>query len=527
MQRLPEFIDHYVQSLEADAEQRAVISGLIQYAVNSYPVQKDDFIAAFDTMTNEAKAGYEQIALANGLDELLLRLDDIEAKLAVIDAHKRAITFNQADSQTFIDIVCTAREIADVSAAIADINASVADILDGLSYVDWLPVVGQVVKVLQGISSAVGMITDIVGLVAEFIPELDDLQVLVNPGALLVGQSAQLSATITAKVISGLCDNASGAIIDDLMERIQNMLNRGLARMSSTLNGAFRRAGWERDDMSWAVGLCYDAINAVSETVLDALGVRDRLEDMADDLCEFLGQGDPLLTVLPNYEIGCGGSNTQVNCTADCIGNISVAASIEVCDEAQSIEFAVPCSCESTCSTPNARRCDGLEIEVCKEVGGGCYQWQALASCVSPDTCEDGLCVGGNSPCAISCAGCCSSGGDCTEIAAQNDNNCGHGGALCAVCTGGATCEAGSCSSPECSCASGATFEVVSGCDGWEDATECTGFHSVYCYREGHDWENDPLCQMTPESEAEFEQALFDSGTLFDAYDCSIRVQCI
>ena len=70
-------------------------------------------------------------------------------------------------------------------------------------------------------------------------------------------------------------------------------------------------------------------------------------------------------------------------------------------------------------------------------------------------------------------------------------------------------------------------FEVIDGCDpdAFPDARECSGFRSLFCFNDDAE-PDDPRCQCTPESDEALENNLFDDGTQFSAFDCTIRVNC-
>jgi hypothetical protein len=77
-----------------------------------------------------------------------------------------------------------------------------------------------------------------------------------------------------------------------------------------------------------------------------------------------------------------------------------------------------------------------------------------------------------------------------------------------------------------CSCSTpGVEFVPVSGCDGWPDADQCTGFHSTYCADEechgggGGGGGAGGGCAFG-------EDTLVADGTACDGYGCIIKIVC-
>ncbi len=64
-----------------------------------------------------------------------------------------------------------------------------------------------------------------------------------------------------------------------------------------------------------------------------------------------------------------------------------------------------------------------------------------------------------------------------------------------------------------------ATLAVVSGCDGWPDATDCSGLHSVWCVEEMDEEEDDCTLDI-------FDDWTFETGDSFTGYGCTISVTC-
>lgn len=78
----------------------------------------------------------------------------------------------------------------------------------------------------------------------------------------------------------------------------------------------------------------------------------------------------------------------------------------------------------------------------------------------------------------------------------------------------------------ECKCSEG-TLEVVSGCEGWEDSQECTGFHSVVCENDPH--KSKDYCDPSLEEDAvmeKFENITWSDGQQFTGFGCTIKIKC-
>jgi len=71
----------------------------------------------------------------------------------------------------------------------------------------------------------------------------------------------------------------------------------------------------------------------------------------------------------------------------------------------------------------------------------------------------------------------------------------------------------------KCTCETpGATLTVESGCNGWDDATVCSGWTSVIIGSEGGDF--------SPAEEKEAKERQVADGTVFCAFDCCIKLNC-
>ena len=449
---LPALFDEIAIAWEGVVVERSVLVGLAEVASNSLRAHVDAFADTYESMEGEGREAFEQIALANGLDEVIAQLDEIETLLADIAADSGEFNVGPAASQRLIDIVCAAQSIADVADAVAGINETAAEIIGTVDFfpVNRLPIVGQVISFLSSLSSAIGAITDIIGIAAQFIPQFGDIEVEASPSSVALGESSSMTTTMGLSIAGNLCDNLAGDFIEGIVEQMQDALTRRLASLVPGASSAFRAANFDRDELGFVAGLVFDAVSSLAGSILDALGVQEGLEALAEKICDFVGGADPVLELRPDYDYSCGGSGDTFTCTEACVGSVTVTATESLCDEDQSGMTTVTCTCESDCDTAGARICEGELVRECQEIATGCLQLRDIGECMAPDTCQMGQCV--NPDCNPgNCDGCCN-GSTCVAIGDQGDGFCGSGGGQCLACTGGATCQMGMCRGAETPC---------------------------------------------------------------------------
>jgi hypothetical protein len=487
MDRMPELIEVYAVVADVSADERAVLLGMVQVAADSYAANSAAFLEAFNQMEDEGKIAFEQVALANGMDQVLGDMQGLQAEMDdpdFIPNGETSITAGQA--ATLLSVLCAASNISDMSAQVAEINEIASGYLD---WFDWwplntVPVVGQVIQFLSGLSNAIGAITDIVDMVSQFVPEIGDMEVEADPGSLIVGETASCEATIEILIGSKLCSDASGAVIEGVMDQMSDALSSRLGKSIPMVGSAFKAADFDRDNMGKVVGLIYDAINAIAGSILDALGIEDLLNSLAEKICDMID--DPNIPLTPDtWTATCGSAGGgSWTCTEECAGTVTVTAEEEVCGEtktgsagigcvgcdednctgccdggncvamgAQSAEkcgkggescIACPeyhecvdgeCTCTSDCSTPGEKKCVGNDIWICFQLVNNppCNQWQMSEPCINGAECIDGECVGGCN--GDNCEGCCLA--DATCLAGTSTDFCGKNGETCQYCAGG------------------------------------------------------------------------------------------
>ncbi len=557
--------EEYLRESGADEGQVAVITGILRVAQASFGPNRRAFEEAFALMEPEARTAFEQIALANGLEELTGELAQAQARLASLrqDPSGR----NRKLGASVISMICAARKVADVSAAVAKVNEVASSYIARFNKwpVNLLPGVGQIISFLQSASSVIGALTDLIGMAAQFIPEFGDVEVLANPSTLSLGQSATLTPRVQLVIAGRLCAGAAESVIGGLVEQMQDAMARRLGRAIPYLGGLFAAAKFEKERMNFLVSLAYEAVSEVAGAALDALGVKDRLMSLAETICGALAE--PSITLSADTLSGsCGNvAGGTFTCTEACAGPQTFQASPELCGETKNGEgslvcdactattcalgccssgmclpqanqtaqlcgtggaacqpcnpeagetcVAGVCTCVSDCTTSGEKSCLGTKIRECREMAGhpGCLRWQEGADCVAVNgpgaRCEAGECAGGCN--AGNCNGCCLENGTCLPGTA--DGACGAGGALCRICTGSIGCRNQTC----------APFPCETSCDGCCRGDVCIGQAGVNDLACGTGGAACQTCDITQGSHCE-------SGVCTDAqpgscnqpYDC-------
>jgi hypothetical protein len=482
---LPPMVETYLDTLGVEGDERAVLQGMLEVGIDSYLTHRAAFEEGFGRMEDSGRAAFEQIALANGLDETIGDMEEILTELQSGDDLGRQISLGAA--ATIMQILCAALNIADISAQVAEIN----DIASGyLGWFDWwplntAPIVGQIISFLSSISSALGAITDIIGMVAEYLPEFGDLVVGATPGTLEVGASATIKVSITIVIATKLCGMAADAVVGALMDKMGEKLTNRLGGSIPLVGSAFKAAKFDKDNMGTVVGLIYDAIGAIVGKILDALGVESLLKSLADAICGLVS--DPTLPMDPELAKASCGANSggSWTCSEACVGAVGFEAKPKICGEEKvgtagvtcvgcdenncgagccesgsCILYAAQnqgkcgtgaancapcpehhecnqgiCQCSSTCDAAGALTCQGNAIYQCNLVveNPQCLKWQKVKDCINGAECKNGKCEGGCH--SENCTGCCQSDGTC--INPPTTDNCGINGATCGYCAGG------------------------------------------------------------------------------------------
>ncbi|MBI5527984.1 MAG: PKD domain-containing protein [Deltaproteobacteria bacterium] len=484
----------YLEAAEvSDPQQVAVVMGLIRVAEDSIGPNKDAFLKAFADMEPEGRAAFEQVALANGLDGQISALSAARSQLEVFKAtYVEGNALSAAAGAKILGVICTAKDIADIAAKVAEINETAASYLSWFDFwpVNKLPYVGQVITFLKGISNMIGAITDIIGLASSFVPDIGPVGVGVSPASVEIGSTSALSPYVTLVIAGKLCGQAAGAVVDAIMDKMQDMLLKRMANCIPGVDSMFASAQYERDNMGKVGKLIYDAISGIAGAILDATGIKDLMTKLAEAVCSLLKE--PTVPLKPDV-LSCGCQDVKggtFTCVEACVGAQTIMAKPTICGEEKEGEGAVTCigcdqnncaggCCDSgkcvlhaqqtveKCGTGAAAcaKCDTTRYETCqngacvcvgdcttvgnKECRGGslifecrevpehpgCLKWMQAVDCVAQNglgaRCENAVCVGGCN--AANCgSGCCQTNGDC-QPGTSNDA-CGQGAEECVYC---------------------------------------------------------------------------------------------
>jgi len=148
LQVLPLMLDTYMDQLSVDEQQQSVMLGMTQVAMESYAVSSAAFVDTFDQLDAQARAAFEQVALANGLEETVSELQDLKETLEAASLFEQGPYFITAEeAASLMDAVCSALAVAEA----ADDMAMVSEIAAG--YLGWFdtwpadtsPVLGEVI----------------------------------------------------------------------------------------------------------------------------------------------------------------------------------------------------------------------------------------------------------------------------------------------------------------------------------------------------------------------------------------------
>lgn len=546
---MPPMIATYLDTLEVSGDERAVMLGMLEVALDSMTTHRAAFEDAFNRMDDAGRAGFESVALANGLDDVI---GELEGLLADLQNTEYADQISVGAAATIMQILCAAINIADISEQVAEIN----DIASGyIGWFDWwplntAPIVGQVITFLSNLSNAIGAITDIIGIVAEYLPEFGDLTVQATPGTLNVGDSATIKVSITIVIATKLCAKAADKVVGSLMDIMNEKLTNRLGSAIPLVGNAFKAAKFDKEKMGTVVGLIYDAISGIVGAVLDAIGVESLLNSLAEAVCSLVS--DPTLPMDPELAKASCGTNSggSWTCTEACVGAQTFDVKTEVCGEkkegsagatcvgcdenncgagccdsgncvlyaSQNTQkcgtgaaacAACPehhecvngvCTCSSTCDNAGDKQCQGNSVYVCNVVVANpeCRKWQKDEDCINGAECKNGVCEGGCH--SENCEGCCLGDGTCiTEV---STDHCGKNGETCSYCAGGYD----QCINGECTC--------VPDCTNFDCGDDGCGGSCGLC-------EADEYC--TPLKVCE---PLCGNGDLDDGEECEDDVHC-
>ncbi len=459
--------DAYADAIGATAEEKAIIIGSLKAASEMFDEQYGQFFVAWQKLDDSAKAMWERMARAQGLEDLVAQLKDASEELtyAHMMYRNQAVKAISADiGESLIKLICAFNKIADVSDKIAKINSKISSAMKYIN--NWffrsLPMVGPVITFFANLSNLIGAVTDIIEMIKGFVPELGNISVIAQPAALLVGQVAKIAASIKIKIISGLCNLAAGNKIEELMDKLNNMLTKRIISSIPVASSYYRHVHFKRNKMGWVARKIYDLISWAAGKLLDATGIQEYMEKLAEKFCNLFG--DPSMPIHTDFlKSSCGTlSNSKWTCTNDCAGNpprtITISGTKDVCGDDKKGKTTLTCGGSS----------DG-DIDYDYETDGDYEENIEIIEYEITETENE------------------STGNMCGCHCGLDEQTLEY------------SCEA---------IPPGTTFEVVDGCEGWPDATQCSGWHSVV------------------EGSAQDPDALYPDGTEMSAYDCTIKIHC-
>ena len=490
------FVDTYVTLAGLESDERAVLQGMVHVAAGSYIAGVDTFLATFSDIEPDARAGFERVALANGLDGLLADIADIKTEMAAFTGFpERALYLDPGEAEALAGILCAAHQLTETSEAVAEVAAVASAYLAWFDY--WptkdLPMSGQMIQFLVELTNQTVTIVEIAGVVSDYLPEVGGVRVECTPAALAPGESVECSAALELQLTSSLCEDADAGGVAGIMESLENEILLNLVASVPLFGQSFESADFLRDEMDEVTALIYDSISAIAGSVLDAMNVEQLLQAMAETVCQMTEE--PLLTLGAEVlDSDCGDLNDSAwQCAAQCSGVVTISATATVCgeegtdlvevlcggcspgacdgccDNAECVEAGSQsdgkcgadgetcqacgeyffcadgkCSCTSDCAEVGAASCSDNDVYVCTAVSAvpPCNKLTFSEPCLDGAECVDGDCVVSCGP--DNCGGCCLEDGTC--MPGNTSDFCGGAGVVCLECGASpVACVEGSC----------------------------------------------------------------------------------
>jgi hypothetical protein len=484
LQQFETMVATYTTTLDLPESERAIVQGMLSVSTASYTAGIDVFLATFDVLEPSAKAGMEMVALANGLDDLLVSIEALELSLTSVQGLPSGPWFiDPVQAQAMIEVLCAANQLTEVAEMVSEVAAIAA------AYLAWfdtwpeedLPILGQVVHSLLDLATQTTAVVEIAQLVADYLPELTGVSVSCDAAHLDDGFSTSCSAGISISLTSSLCSDAASIGTGGILARLQAKLVNKIAGGIPLAGYAFEAAGFMDEKIDTLEALIVDAVKQFTAQVLDKFDIAGLLENLADTVCTMTDA--PVLDLATDVlESSCGSfEGTSWTCDSECFGDMSISAQALVCGEEISGSFdlvctgcgvsnctgccdgvdCVPpadqndewcgapgqlctqcdeysqcdsdgCSCTSDCSTPGKTECSDDVVMICTPVSSTppCNKLLLSEPCLEPDVCIEGKC---DNPCGpASCDGCCLEDGTCMD--GTTSDFCGLGGESCVMC---------------------------------------------------------------------------------------------
>lgn len=345
-------LDAYADNIEATDDEKAALKGLALAASEQYNESYGNFYVNFSQLDDEGKAAYERLAKAQGLDDANERLkaatEEVIYYTKIIKGESvyKAGFGTPSIGESMIKLVCAFNKIANIAAIVGDINENVAEVLD---YLDWwplnkAPVVGPVITFLSSLSNIVGAVADIIKMVAEYLPTFGDIKVDVTNPKMFVGDSTKIHASIKVNIVSGLCKKAGGVAVDAIMDKLKDALTARMGKMIPVAGSIFQKAKFKVENMGKIAGAVYKAVGWLAGKVIDATGLKEYMESLAEKFCKMFG--NPYMAIKADFlkascsSIVFGDGVGTWTCIKECAGDpakgVSYSGSRKVCDEDRS-----------------------------------------------------------------------------------------------------------------------------------------------------------------------------------------------
>jgi PKD domain-containing protein len=290
---LPDLLTTYLDEIQASDDEKAAVLGMLLVADNSFSAHRESFVEAFLMMEDEGKELFEQIALANDLDEVLDQLTALEIELSELPPPAPPEPgLQDVFSEATVEAICLAHKIVDIAEKVAyinDIAAAVVNLIDFFP-LNRLPIVRQVIGFLKGITQSIGAITDVILGVKDYLPKLGEVGIETERDRLIEGQSTLLSPYVQILFDEKLCNKDAAGEIDTLITKLKASLTRRLALMIPTVGAAYRAAGYNIDEMNVVHSLIVQAVGYLAGRIIDALGVDEYLKSLALKICAFISE---------------------------------------------------------------------------------------------------------------------------------------------------------------------------------------------------------------------------------------------
>lgn len=402
---LPGAVTELVDAVEFSGDEAKVLQGLASFTSVELAARAAEFETVFAALDPAIQTLYEELALANGLADAIGELHGLAERLS--GAKEGALSVST--TAAIITVVCLIEDIADVSEKLAGINNVVGPILDVLSIGATLlfPPAKPVLAVLSKVSEIVGIVTDVIDLIASFTPKLTGLDVSVTgpdesrPGVLRVGEKATIEVLIEFSIAEQICTGSLGIITGKILDKVKKLFLQRLTSGIPVVGDLFKKP---EDQLGAIEAKVVSVVNAAVGKILGWAGVNDLISKVAGQLCSALKKvlelDEPKLPLAPSSaitETSCGavsgsGATGSWECTDECNPEtVTFDAEGPDCADELTGSGRIACrdctadSCEGCCSKQLECR-PGESIQACGTGGGECTE------CESHEECNEGKC---------------------------------------------------------------------------------------------------------------------------------------